>query len=436
MKKMFLKFLKPILITVIGLISILALLLSVYAYYLSESKSSGKGILNIDPGIKKKNVITEIFEPTPPKVNFIVLGVDSDGTRTDFILAGCFKPDTNTLDLVSVPRDTYVVIPEERLKVIKEKSSIVPYNGDMKLCEVYHFSGKELGLEYAFLQIEEELGVDFDYYVKVNFEALKYVVDELGGIEFDVPQRMYYNDPTQDLYIDLYPGVQVLDGDKAEQLVRYRKADEYNPISKGYASDVERMAVQQNFIKAVIKKSLSSENILKSIPTIASTAYKYIETNFSLAEVTKYLKYVADFSVDNINTYTIPSRNKIINGKSYETLIESEKNEIIKKAFFTEEEMLQMEKESKNKKIQVLNGGYTSGIAAKTKEKLVNAGFTVSSIGDYEGEKGVSTRIIVKKEGHGEDLKQFFLDSNIEVLPEYTSDYDIVIIIGTIEKLD
>jgi hypothetical protein len=90
---------------------------------------------------------------------------------------------------------------------------------------------------------------------------------------------------------------------------------------------------------------------------------------------------------------------------------------------------------SKDKKIEVLNGSAVSGIAGRTQEKLVKAGYNVTSIGNYDGTKKAQTVIVVAKEGVGSDLKQYFTDSSIQVDPKAISaGSDIKIILGTSEK--
>nr|MCR5586080.1 LytR C-terminal domain-containing protein [Lachnospiraceae bacterium] len=96
-----------------------------------------------------------------------------------------------------------------------------------------------------------------------------------------------------------------------------------------------------------------------------------------------------------------------------------------------EEEVIE---DSKEKKILVLNGTDVAGLAASTKEKLENAGYSVGDVGDYDGESQESTRIIVKENGVGKDLKSFFASPKIEV-GEVREGYDIEIVLGTTEGL-
>lgn len=95
------------------------------------------------------------------------------------------------------------------------------------------------------------LGFEVDGYVLVDLDAFIQIVDLVGGVYFDVPQSMYYNDPTQNLYINLAPGYQLLDGKQAMGLVRYRS----------YAqADIQRISVQQEFLQALAKQCLQIGN--------------------------------------------------------------------------------------------------------------------------------------------------------------------------------
>ncbi|MDR1531299.1 MAG: LCP family protein [Clostridiales bacterium] len=316
-------------------------LLLAVAYFTADVAPNTGGF---SPGAKssdKKTILQEIVDSVTPlkeRTNFLIVGVDSQEAgvpRTDTIIAGCFNAVSLTLNLISVPRDTYVVMTEENQALLKDKGKYVPASGEMKACEVYHYAGNELGMEVLCQQIESLLAQDFEYYVTVDFEALRFIVDSINGVEFDVPQAMRYDDPLQGLHINLEPGPQVLNGDQAEQLLRYRHgnfgaADE----TPGYPlQDLGRAATQHAFIKAMASQALSSENIINSLPALLATYFNYVETNFSLAEAPKYLKYVKNLRPENIVTATLPCSPQDIGGKSYVVLDEEETLRLVNSIF-------------------------------------------------------------------------------------------------------
>ena len=137
-----------------------------------------------------------------------------------------------------------------------------------------------------------------DYYVKVDLSAFRQIVDAVDGVDFNVEERLYYVDPYQDLYIDLYPGMQHLDGDKAEQLVRFRD---------GYVQkDLKRIEVQQQFIQALIEKVCSSDTLMRNLNDLVKVALDCTESNISVSEALKYVKYVKALDPAKITSDTVP----------------------------------------------------------------------------------------------------------------------------------
>lgn len=363
------------------------------------------------------------------RTNFAILGVDDDGTRTDTIMVGSYNRDTGTVDIISIPRDTYVEMPEERLQVLRAEGRWVPTDGVMKINAVHSLAGKEHGVAFAVAQLEELLGIQIDYSAKLDLAAFRHLVDAIGGVVFDVPQRMYYRDPEQGLYIDLQPGFQTLNGEQAEQLVRYRKADNHNPISSGYAEgDLQRVKVQQAFVKEFISQAMAKKNLLSATGALITTIFQYVETDFGIADIPKYLGDLKNFSSDNINLMTMPGDAAYIRGQSYVMIREPDMRDMLE-VIFGEEEIKYENSFGKN--IMVLNGGQTRGKAGEIRNILEEAGYNVSSIGDYMGFQQESTRIFVRKRGQGEDLLAFF--DYAEIIIEPQTDCDIRVVIGLSE---
>ncbi len=383
---------------------------------------------DIDSNIKSGGSLFSIFEDADEHTNFVIFGVDDDGTRTDTIIVGSFNSKSKEINLLSIPRDTYVVMPENRRAVLKEMGLWTPSDGAMKLNEVHHYAGKENGVLFVMKQLEEMLNIEIPYYVKVNLDAFKFIVDELDGVEFDVPIKMDYEDKYQNLFIHLKPGIQILDGEQAMQLVRFR----------GYpgGDDWKRSQVQQDFIKAIITQVVSDGNLLNNAPTMLKAVYDYVETNMDISDALKYLKYAGDIKAENINTYNLRegATTPKINGKDFVKLDYDYVSEVVDEVFYNfsgdEIEIVP----SVGKSIQVLNGGMKSGIASKNKEYLEDNGFVVDNIGDYSGTKSDYTRIYVKKKGWGADIKDLYPESKLIVDSKVTSGYDIVIILGTNEE--
>ena len=216
------------------------------------------------------------------RANMLILGVDKDGLRTDTIIVASYDLDNGKIDMLSIPRDTRMYVGRGYQKI--NAAHALRQNGNKK------------GVNGTIEAVTRLTGIPINYYIEFTCEAFRKTVDAFGGVEFDVPQRMYYTDKTQDLYIDLEKGLQLLDGDKAEQLVRFRK----------YADgDIGRVKVQQDFVKEFARQHLSVSSI-KKIPQIYKTLQEEYKTNLTVMEIAKYIPNLKDLSTDNITMYQLP----------------------------------------------------------------------------------------------------------------------------------
>ena len=361
------------------------------------------------------------------------MGTDEDGTRTDTIMVGCYNSITNGISLISVPRDTVISASAANYQTMREEFP-EPGRRTMKINAVHHYGGEKNGITLAVDELETLLDIEIDYYVRVNFEAFNYLIDSIGGIEYDVPMDMYYNDPTQDLLINLKAGVQTLNGDQAEHLVRFRS---------GYVNaDLGRIALQQDFMKVFIAKVASSDTILKNPTAYLKTFFKYIKTNASISDAVKYASALKSLDTNNIQTYTLPGNAGYVGGISGYKVNEEELEPLVYDIFekpiseittddgstdsSTDTEVIK----SYDKSIQVLNGGYTNGMASQISTMLSGKGYTVDSIGTYYDEKTDNTRIYVAEEGAGKDLVSLFDDAEVIVDPSETTGYDITVVVG------
>lgn len=357
------------------------------------------------------------------KLNVAVFGVDADGTRTDVIFVVHFDSKAKQLSLLSLPRDTRVELADNVIELYKENDRY--YESPCKLNAVHSYGGKN-GAEATVMQIEDFLGIGIDHYVEVNFEGFRELVDAIGGVDFYVPQDMYWDmrDNGEPL-INLKEGMQHLDGDKAEQLVRFRR------YSNG---DIDRVKVQQDFLRAAAEKILSSDSILKNLPDYISTYYNYVTTDISMVDAVKYVRYVDDIDMNNIQMETIPGVGQMVGKISYYLHDSEGTSALVDEIFYSvPADPDTKASSSKNKKIEVANGGITSGLAKKTQDYLVGEGYNVPQISTYTGDRTEYTRIVVKQSGVGEDLRKYFgSDAKVLVKPELVATgMDIRIIIGT-----
>ena len=186
----------------------------------------------------------------------LVYGVDNDAGGSDTNMLMRFDAEGKKIDVVSLPRDTLMS------------------NGH-KLNSSYNNGGTEKLRS----NIEDMLGVPVDFYVSVDLKGFIALIDQIGGVEFDVPCDMDYDDPYQDLHIHFKAGLQKLNGQQAMEVVRFR----HNNDNTGYGGrqDLGRIGTQQAFLKTVAQKLMKLENV----PAMAETFLKYVKTDLTLGNL-------------------------------------------------------------------------------------------------------------------------------------------------------
>jgi LCP family protein required for cell wall assembly len=205
---------------------------------------------------------------------FLVVGKDTaGGGNTDTMLLLTYDTEAKTIHGLNLPRDTMVNVSTTG----KRLNAVYNYNkGKDKATQV------EKGMAALKQQVAYLTGITPDYYVIVEWEAVGKLVDALGGVEFDVPFDMNYDDPTpgQDLHIHQQAGLRLLDGDDAMQVIRFRKNND-GTHSNG---DVGRLKIQQDFLKAVAKKCLQPATFLK-LPELAKIFSENVTTDLTLGNI-------------------------------------------------------------------------------------------------------------------------------------------------------
>lgn len=413
------KFLKIVAAIVIPAIIVLGIIFVGYFNHLFNKISTSDNGVNIDG--EDKNIIEKLFE-REERITVAGFGVDKDGMRTDSIVIGTYETKSGKIDLISVPRDTYIELDDEMYQKLNADGYAPRV---MKINELHAYAGDDW-YEYVIPKLEETLNIDINHYVKIDLDVFKKIVDLIGGVEFNVPMNMYYNDPYQNLYINLQKGMQTLDGDEAEMLIRYRK---------GYSNgDIGRVETQQQFMTAFLQQVLDWISITR-IDDMVNAIYEDVETDLSMSDAIAYgAKYLMGLNLSNMETHIIPGDARYIDGRSYYVIDELQVKSFVADAISTEEKEI-IEGDSHSANIEVLNGGSVNGLATEYKNKLVAEGYDVTSIGTYSGNRVDETRIIVSDEKLGSDLKQYFNDANIIVdSSRLNQGVDIQIIIGLQES--
>lgn len=246
------------------------------------------------------------FSPPPPspdnlsqaerlalKKNIVVLGVDErpaegDKGRSDTLFVVMFASDKKDVALLSVPRDT-------RVKIGRR--------GWDKINHAYAYGGRELTQQ----TVEELLGLRIHNYVMVDFKGFAGLVDAIGGVDIDVEQDMYYNDPYDNFTVDLKAGKQHLDGAAAIQYVRYRGED----------GDIGRIRRQQHFLMAVYDK-INSAQLLLRLPGLSKQLFSMIKTDLSMGDMVEIGKALHSMMKEKgLVMATVPGTPEYIAGVSY-----------------------------------------------------------------------------------------------------------------------
>ena len=213
----------------------------------------------------------------------LVSGVDDHNGGSDTNILVAVDAENNYIYGVSIPRDTKAVI-----------------NGkNNKINYAYNAGGTALLAE----TISQQLGIPVDFTVTVDLDGFEALVDAIGGVDFDVPISMDYDDPYQDLHIHFSAGMQHLTGEEALKVVRFR----HNNDGSGYGSeDIGRMQTQQNFLKAVAQQTLTLSNLDK-IDEFVKIFQTYVDTDLTLGNLAWLGKEAISMGAENISFSTLPN---------------------------------------------------------------------------------------------------------------------------------
>lgn len=220
---------------------------------------------------------------------FVVCATDEEESRTDAIMVATMDVTDKTINVMNIPRDTM--------------SNITSRSGaGRKINAAY---GTKKGIEQTKAEVELLMGFVPDKYIVVNFDGIAEIVDAIGGLEYEVPFRMKYDDPSQDLHIDLYAGLQLLTGKQTVEFLRWRKNNSGVSPSGYVNGDEGRVENQQKFLKALAAEVLQMKNITK-IKTIADTVFKNVTTDFTAGEILWMAMQSLQIDNDDIQMFTLP----------------------------------------------------------------------------------------------------------------------------------
>ena len=232
----------------------------------------------------------------------LILGRDTGGGgNTDTMLLASYDVTNQKATVMSIPRDTMVNVSWD----IKRINSVYNWYG-----------GGEKGIQNLYKEISQLVGFEPDYQVIVEWEAVGQIVDAMGGVWFDVPRDMNYDDPYQDLSIHQEKGYRLLSGDDAMQVLRYRHD---NDMHYGYPDgDLGRIKTQQAFLSAMVEQLLQIKNITK-INQFIEVFQNNVETDLTFQNILWFAQQaiLGGLSIDDVEFVTMPNRNVSLWSRTY-----------------------------------------------------------------------------------------------------------------------
>ena len=322
----------------------------------------------LEKHLGKDNAITKLFVNLSKEFSFpfgnkrrniLLLGVDSngegtdpfEGTRTDTIILMNIDPRTKSLNAISIPRDSKVYLPGD--------------HGVQKINAAHAIGGIGMTIK----TIEDTLGVKIDRYVMVHDQAVKEVVDALGGIDIYVEKDMHYNDYTGKLFINLKKGNNHLSGKEVIGYLRFRH---------DAMGDIGRTQRQQWFLRGLME-ALKKPETLAKLPEIINVANKYIKTNMSFYELSQYAGLAKHLDMDKIEIAMLPGAPNKKGYISYWILDPEKTQEVVDRLIYREK--VNPQDIAPQMKAGIMYSEGNADEAALVKEQLTNLGISVTCTG-------------------------------------------------------
>ena len=347
-------------------------------------------------------------------VNILLLGMDIGDPnqvdnqsikRTDTIMVINYNPSTDKIKVVSIPRDTLITNNGKNLKI----NAAYAVGGYPKIKN----------------EVENLLGININYMVKIDYNAFVEIIDAIGGVTMEIDQNMIYDDEGQNLHINFKAGETVkMDGQKAQEFFRWRKNNDGSGLANG---DLDRIKNQQKFISKVVDKC-KSPFILFRIPKILSAIGDNVETNMPSLKVLKYGISFLTVSKDDISMVTAAGTPKMINGQSYLVFDKNSNKDLVSSGTIKNSSSSNISKA--DLKIKILNATKINGLAGKLKTEMIECGYSKIDTGNIDLSdkstilsnnsdviKLLKSDLSIKSSGKKEDKMEY-------------KDYDAIIILG------
>lgn len=337
------------------------------------------------------------------KLRVLVLGIDDNWTESDELYTASTRSDTNiaveidlpthNVSVVSIPRDLWVNIPKD---------------GFGKLNEAY----ADAGPERTETTLQQNFGMPaFDYYVVLNINATKSVVDAIGGLDVDVEKDMDYDDTWGHLHIHLKKGLHHLNGDQAVGYIRYRHDEE---------GDFGRMRRQRQVVQILVKR-LKDPSIIARIPSLINVFRQNVRTNMPYDKMLQLALGLQDVTPQMVHETELPSNVGWTQGESVLFADQAQSASIVHKYLVLG---FDGQFDPSTVHVKVENGSGKPGAASAMADYLRGRGFTIVGTGDAKSFNHAKTTIT------GADQK--IMGEVVKSMPVH----DPVIAIGSVQGGD
>ncbi len=329
----------------------------------------------------------EVGVPGKRRVNFLLLGIDQRDdekgvpTRSDTIIVVSLDRVNKTAAMISFARDLWMEIPgygENRINVPN-------FLGD-----AYKYPGG--GPALAVKTLEQNFGLDIDYYARIDFRGFEKIVDTLGGVDIDVENAIDdWEYPTEDyetMHIYIPAGRQHMNGKVALQYARSRHTE----------SDFGRARRQQKLLLAIRDRALALD-VIPKLPTLVGTLWNMVLTDVPSSEFLRLAALLKDVDAKNVASLVVDTKlAQPYVGEGGADLLLPDKP-AIRKAIGAL--LVDPAVKSEGAKIEVINGTSKTGLATKTGEYLTTHGFDVAKVSSADRSDYKQTQIVVTGDKKG-----------------------------------
>lgn len=302
------------------ILSIVCVVCLVSSVFLGVGLAKQVSTLTFGEGVDIENLDTP--EPVG-MVNVLVMGTDDGGQRSDTMMIVSMNGHTGQVNILSIPRDTRVKIGNsyQKINAAIGIGAQEVQKGNLKEPE-------ELPIE----KVKLLTGLPIHYFATVDLDGFKAIIDALGGVDYNIPYHMDYDDPTQDLHIHFEPGMQHLDGQAAHDYVRFRHNNDMTAPGLYAMGDEGRIQAQQEFLKELARQKLQPQYLTK-INELFKVIQEHVRTNYTALDLAKHINLIKNIDPNTIQTFQLPGSAQYINGVSYYICDETATAEMVDQYF-------------------------------------------------------------------------------------------------------